>query len=107
MKLLSMGYFILDVSQWLDLRRKDLMILMSWVSHPHGTVVRAEAQRSGDPCFSGSSPTMGSGCLSFGGDNINRATVLQKVWHEKEEAMSAKHRSTFAALSHLMVTAAG
>ena len=33
---------------------------------PRGAVVRAEAQRSGDPCVPGSNPTVGRGCRSFG-----------------------------------------
>jgi hypothetical protein len=30
--------------------------------HPRGAVVRAEAQRSGDPCIPGSNTTVGRGC---------------------------------------------
>jgi hypothetical protein len=33
---------------------------------PRGAVVRAEAQRSDDPCVPGSNPTVGRGCRSFG-----------------------------------------
>jgi hypothetical protein len=70
-----------------------------------GTVVRAEAQRSDDPCVAGSNPTVGRGW-----NRINRGSVSQWVLHLKEslllETMTAKHRSKFAAQSPVLVTAA-
>ena len=54
-------------------------------------VFRAEAQRSIDPCVPVSNPTVGRGCRVTVGVTRKRTPLLK--------AMSAKHRSKFAALS--------
>jgi hypothetical protein len=72
-----------DVAQWLEGRRKMLMILTR------------------------SNPTEGRESW----DRINRGPVLQQVWHVIEpsllKAVSAKHRSKFASPSPIIVTSAG
>jgi hypothetical protein len=47
-------------------------------SRPCATVVRADVERSVDPCVPSSNPTEGRGCWSFGWDHINHVGVARK-----------------------------